>query len=90
VRSKLIEPLVGLLPVKTKNLSLDYKARRFVTGANYDEVARHHIWFGSFTPEEQLHYLPQCVSHTDSDIYKQAREMMQECAGPDLLKRMQT
>jgi len=90
VRSKLIEPLVGLLPVKTKNLSLDYKARRFVAGANFDEVARHHIWFGSFTPEEQQDLLTSnALAHTDSDIYKQAREMMQECAGPDLLKRMQ-
>ena len=90
VRSKLIEPLVGLLPVKTKNLSLDYKARRFVAGANFDEVARHHIWFGSFTPEEQQGLLTSnALAHTDSDIYKQAREMMQECAGPDLLKRMQ-
>ena len=90
VRSKLIEPLVGLLPVKTKNLSLDYKARRFVAGANFDEVARHHIWFGSFTPEEQTHLLTSnALAHTDGDIYKQAREMMQECDGPDLLKRMQ-
>ena len=43
----------GCLPVKTKNLSFDYKALRFVTGAKYDAVARHHVWFGSFTPEEQ-------------------------------------
>ena len=45
------------LPVKTKNLSFDYKALRFVTGAKYDTVARHHVWFGSFTPEEQMQLL---------------------------------
>src|SRR5438067_2531096 len=48
-----VEPLVNLLPVKTKNLSFDYRARRFLTGSHYDEVARHHIWFGSFAPPEQ-------------------------------------
>src|SRR5438067_13102262 len=48
-----VEPLVKLLPVKTKNLSFDYRARRFLTGSHYDEVARHHIWFGSFAPPEQ-------------------------------------
>src|SRR5215208_3077238 len=49
LRNRIVEPLVRLLPVKTKNLSFDYKALRFVTGVNYDEVARHHVWFGSFT-----------------------------------------
>ena len=49
----MIEPLVGLLPVKTKNLSFDYKAKRFIAGSKYDPVTRHHVWFGSFTPEEQ-------------------------------------
>jgi len=52
LKSAVIEPLVRLLPVKTKNLSFDYKALRFITGAKYDPVARHHVWFGSFTPEE--------------------------------------
>src|SRR6266480_4682984 len=46
LRRGLIEPVVNALPVKTKNLSFDYRARRFVLGAEYDQVARHHIWFG--------------------------------------------
>src|SRR6185369_824680 len=53
LRTGVVEPLVRLMPVKTKNLSLDYKALRFITGAKYDTVARHHVWFGSFTPDEQ-------------------------------------
>ncbi len=90
VRSGIIEPLVRLLPVKTKNLSLDYKANRFVTGTKYDEVTRHHVWFGSFTPEEQTRLLtPDALAATDSDIYRQAREMMAECGDHDLVKRMQ-
>ena len=73
----MIEPLVGLLPVKTKNLSLDYKATRFVTGAKYDTVARHHVWFGSFTPEEQQALLtPEVLRETDGDIYREARRML--------------
>src|SRR6185503_18043720 len=50
LRRGLFEPVVNLLPVKTKNLSFDYRARRFITASHYDEVARHHVWFGSFTP----------------------------------------
>jgi asparagine synthase (glutamine-hydrolysing) len=31
LRASVVEPLVRLLPVKTKNLSFDYKAARFIT-----------------------------------------------------------
>src|SRR5438132_4035408 len=33
-----IEPMVNLLPVKTKNLSFDYRARRFITASHSDPV----------------------------------------------------
>ena len=90
IRNGIVEPLVRRLPVKTKNLSLDYKALRFVTGVKYDTVARHHIWFGSFTPDEQEQLLTdEARAATDADIYRQAREMMAESDAPDLLKQMQ-
>ena len=61
----------GCLPVKTKNLSFDYKALRFITGAKYDTVARHHVWFGSFTPEEQKELLTrEALAATDGEIYR--------------------
>ena len=91
VRRGLIEPAVGLLPVKTKNLSLDYKAHRFVTGAYYDTVARHHVWFGSFTPEQQEQLLTADVREkTNGDIYSQARLMMEDCEDSDVVTRMQS
>ena len=90
LRNHVIEPIVRNLPVKTKNLSFDYKALRFVTGVKYDTVARHHIWFGSFTPEEQrLLLTPETLAETNGDIYQQARQMMSECGEQDLIKSMQ-
>lgn len=90
VRDHLIEPFIRLLPVKTKNLSLDYKAMRFVTGAKYDPVARHHIWFGSFTPDQQEELLTaNALAQTNGDIYQQARQMMKECGEQDPVKSMQ-
>ena len=41
IRKGLIEPVVKRLPVSTKNMSFDYKAKRFVRGANLDNVERH-------------------------------------------------
>ena len=91
LRRGIVEPLVRLLPVKTKNLSFDYKALKFVTGANYDTVARHHVWFGSFTPEEQSQLLsPEALRASDGEIYAQAREIAGECDSDDLIKRMQS
>jgi asparagine synthase (glutamine-hydrolysing) len=91
VRAGLIEPLVNLLPVKTKNLSFDYKAKRFIAGANYEPVIRHHVWFGSFTPEEQGHLLTPDVRHRSSaDIYRDARLMWEECDSTDVVERMQS
>src|SRR6476659_5870837 len=84
LRNNLIEPFIRRLPVKTKNLSFDYKALRFVAGAKYDPVTRHHVWFGSFSPEEQLELLtPAALAATDSEIYAQAREMAAECDNED-------
>jgi asparagine synthase (glutamine-hydrolysing) len=91
LRRAIVEPAVRLMPVKTKNLSFDYKALRFVTGANYDTVARHHIWFGSFTPEEQEQLLtPEAQAASDGDIYADARLIAQECESDDLVTRMQS
>ncbi|MEQ1763069.1 MAG: asparagine synthase (glutamine-hydrolyzing), partial [Pyrinomonadaceae bacterium] len=42
VRSGLIEPVVNALPVSTNNMSFDYKAKRFVRAARFDDVTRHH------------------------------------------------
>ena len=91
LRAGIVEPLVKLLPVKTKNLSLDYKAARFITGSKYDTVARHHVWFGSFTPEEHLQLLtPDALAASDGDIYADARAMAAECDSDDLVTQMQS
>src|SRR5215216_1798116 len=91
LRTGVIETLVKLLPVKTKNLSFDYKALRFVTGAKYDTVARHHVWFGSFTPEEQLQLLTsEALAASDGEIYAHARQIAAECDNEDLVTRMQS
>ncbi len=87
----LIEPAISLLPVKTKNLSFDFKARRFLEGMRQpDVVARHHVWFGSFTPHEQLSLLTADVQQqTNADVYRHARALYEACDATDLVERMQ-
>jgi asparagine synthase (glutamine-hydrolysing) len=90
VRRGVIEPLVRMLPVKTKNLSLDYKARRFVAGDKYDPIVRHHMWFGSFTASGQDYLLTDAVKRqSNGDIYGEARRLSAECDAVDMIESMQ-
>jgi asparagine synthase (glutamine-hydrolysing) len=90
LRRNLVEPCVNLLPVKTKNMSFDYRARRFIMGADYDEVTRHHVWFGSFTPPEQDALLTNEVKRaSEADVYREARELIDDCDSTDVVERMQ-
>lgn len=90
LRSGLIEPIVNNLPVSTKNLSFDYKAKRFVAASKYDAVTRHHSWFGSFSIDEQKNLLSRDVlENTSGDIYKGAKELLKITDAADEIERMQ-
>jgi asparagine synthase (glutamine-hydrolysing) len=90
LRSGLIEPFVNNLPVSTKNLSFDYKAKRFVAAAKYDTVTRHHSWFGSFSSDGQNDLLSEDVlSNTSADIYAGAKNLLKICDATDKIEQMQ-
>src|SRR5258706_644043 len=90
LRSGLIEPIVRHLPVSSKNLSFDYKAKRFVKSAKYETVTRHHSWFGSFSIDEQKPLLTENVlAQTHGDIYSGPRNLLDICDAQDEIERMQ-
>ena len=53
LRAGLIEPVVRRLPVSRDNLSFDFRAKRFVSGAGHPVPERHSRWMGSFAAEER-------------------------------------
>jgi asparagine synthase (glutamine-hydrolysing) len=53
LRRGLIEPVVRRLPVSRANLSFDFRAKRFVSGAAHPLPERHQRWMGSFAAEER-------------------------------------
>jgi asparagine synthase (glutamine-hydrolysing) len=61
LRKGLIEPVVGRLPVSRANLSFDFRAKRFVSGAAHPVHERHRRWMGSFTAEERTALLSSGV-----------------------------
>lgn len=90
IRSGLIEPVVNALPVSTNNMSFDYKAKRFVRAAKYDDVTRHHSWFGSFSigQHEQL-FSKDVLAQTDADIYRGVRELVGKSDAKNVIEQMQ-
>jgi asparagine synthase (glutamine-hydrolysing) len=91
LRRGFVEPVVNMLPVKTKNLSFDYRARRFIAASHYDEVARHHVLFGSFSPQDQELLLSDDAKHaSEPDIYASARRLYAECDSTNIIERMQS
>lgn len=90
IRSGLIEPVVNALPVSTNNLSFDYKAKRFVRAAKFDDVARHHSWFGSFsTDQHEKLFTRDLLDATDADIYRGVRDLVGASDAKNVVERMQ-
>ena len=90
LRSGLIEPFVNSLPVSNKNLSFDYKAKRFIAASKYDLVARHHSWFGSFSIDEQQNLLSKDIlATTSNDIYSGAKDLLEICDAENEIEQMQ-
>ena len=90
MRSGLIEPVVNAMPVSTNNMSFDYKAKRFIRGAKADSVERHHSWFGSFATEQhESLFTRDVLEHTDGDIYRGVRELVNASDAKNVIEQMQ-
>jgi asparagine synthase (glutamine-hydrolysing) len=86
----LIEPAINALPVSTNNLSFDYKAKRFVRAAKYDDLTRHHSWFGSFSIGQHEALLSaDVVAATNGDIYSGVRELVSASNAKNVIEQMQ-
>jgi asparagine synthase (glutamine-hydrolysing) len=63
LREGLLEPVVRRLPVSRSNLSFDFRAKRFVSGAGFPVAERHQRWMGSFATEERSALLSREARH---------------------------
>ena len=67
VRRDWIGPAIGRLPTWFDNLSLDFKAKRFISGRGVPIGVRHHLWLGSFARSRSDTYCsrgPSCANAT--------------------------
>ena len=57
IRRHLLARMVRMMPISMRNISLDFKVRRFVTGFDPDPARRNIRWLGAFGPEDKPHLL---------------------------------
>jgi asparagine synthase (glutamine-hydrolysing) len=67
LRERAIAPAVRRLPVSHRNLSLDFRAKRFVQAADLPLPIRHHLWMAPCTARERRELLRPDVLHALGD-----------------------
>lgn len=82
----LVEPLARTIPVSDADISLDFKIKQFVKGASIPNEAKHFIWMGSFSPEEQKKILVETIKEeTFDDVFRHLNKTKKADPGNDLL-----
>lgn len=91
VRSGLIEPLVRRLPVSHANMSLDFRAKKFIKGTGHPPEIRNQVWLGSFSGDEALSVLSPALRAevAATDLFDEVRRHMEKAPAPDLLGKLQ-
>lgn len=76
-----------LLPVSSRNISLDFKIKRFLSGIPYPDGQRDFVWVSALTPEfqEQLWAGSQAPCDGADAIYSEIRELQSHVSGADSL-----
>lgn len=79
----------GALPVSTRNLSLDFKLKKFTGALDAPALERHLQWLGSFSPAEQEGLLSAEVraALAGDDLYREARAVWGASASNDAIAR---
>lgn len=91
LRNFVINKIINKLPTSLDNFSLDFKAKRFISGLDYDIAMRHCIWMGSFTPREADLLLTTDFKSVlkNCSIYEEVVDYLEGCSEYDLIERIQ-
>ena len=57
----------GVLPVNFDNLSIDYRIKKFLSGADQDPLKQNRAWLGTFSEAELTRLLPHTTRQTAAD-----------------------
>ena len=89
VRRRLVSPLVHLLPSSEAKVSVDYMAKRFVTGAELPEERAHFSWKEIFTEDAKAQLYADPRSRETADSFETFAGHFAQCGQRELLDRLQ-
>lgn len=78
-RARVVPRVLDSMPVSFKNISFDFKMRRFLAGRGVPVQARHHRWLGSFMVEEKEALLQDWLQPVLHDTYARAYAHARAC-----------
>ncbi|MFZ5587075.1 MAG: asparagine synthase (glutamine-hydrolyzing) [Thermodesulfobacteriota bacterium] len=89
VTRKVIRPLVDLLPPSRKYMSLEFKAKRFLSGMELSPEMQHLVWMGYFAPEELPRlFTPELAEVARCPVWGQVEAALPLMDAPDLVGRI--
>ncbi|HEY4164395.1 MAG TPA: asparagine synthase (glutamine-hydrolyzing), partial [Dongiaceae bacterium] len=77
--------LAELLPISRRNMSLDFKLRRFLMGMSYPAACWNPVWLAPFDPGDMAELLNEAVSV--QDVYSEALECWESNSDSNFLDR---
>lgn len=88
LRATLIPELVKALPVSFRDMSVDFKLRRFLQGRGVPLLHRHHRWLASIVPEEKRELLSSELSSELFSTFAPVDTLIENCDAKDGLNKV--
>ncbi len=92
IRKNFIEKIILNLPVSMRNISFDFKLKKFISGTYFSSWIRNIIWLGSFSPAEKTElYKPWLIKYLKgTDTFEPLKNYFANCSTQsDLISTMQ-
>jgi asparagine synthase (glutamine-hydrolysing) len=80
--------LVAGLPVSFDDLSFDFRLRHFMAHVDEIPIVRHHLWLGSFTPDQKRQLLQPSAQPPDLDTYQAVFDHLRFCNAKSLFNQI--
>ena len=80
-----IASLVGQIPVSHRNMSFDFKMKKFLSGLGFDEDIRNPIWLGALPPAQISKLFGEPLNL--EEVYSEAIDAWHFCDGSDPVTR---
>jgi asparagine synthase (glutamine-hydrolysing) len=89
IRRGLIGPAVGRLPASAKRLSFEFKAKKFIAGAEYPPEIANTLWWGAYTPaQKERLFSPALRAQAGADPFAPILEQARLTKAADALDRL--